>query len=184
MSSAAACSGGPDGGTGGSTLGSGSRSVGSPSIILAGKASAGAGPSPADVQQVSGENACFFDCGMTSDMCQLINMGNARSVKLVCSACLSAKKAIDSQGRATPENKVALQNMKALRQAEYKELVRMSRIKPVKAGSSVGHSQRNGLLAKTLVSWTTTASGFKDHYIIYLYVFKYIYIYITCLQSL
>ena len=114
---------------------------------------------------------CFFECGATSDQTKFVNMGNARSTKLACPACFSAKKAIDAQGRSTPENKEALQTMKALRQGEYKQLVRASRITSVSGGNSAAHMQRRGQLSQALASWTTSAAGFREHYI-----YTYIYI--------
>lgn len=82
---------------------------------------------------------CWFECGEASD---LLNIGNSRSVRLVCALCNSARRAIDCQGRYSPESKAALKDMKANRQGEYKSLVRRSRIAPVPQGMRDSDSQR------------------------------------------
>ena len=67
---------------------------------------------------------CWMDCGTTAG---LQNIGNTRCPRMMCGPCVSAKKAMDAQGRSSPENKAKLTLLKANLFA-YKEAVRNSRL--------------------------------------------------------
>ena len=72
----------------------------------------GHGPEASDARGSKLSMCCWFECGATCNDHKLINIGTARCLKMVCGPCYSAKRAVDSQGRATEENKRALADLK------------------------------------------------------------------------
>lgn len=106
---------------------------------------------------------CFFECGANATSCKLVNIGNARSPKMVCPPCVSAKKAIDNQAKGNEQAKKGLAELKNFRNGEYKALVRNSRIDLATGGGvTAAHRDRNAILMKTLVQVVNTADTFKE----------------------
>ena len=70
---------------------------------------------------------CWFECGTTIG---LLNIGNARSVRMVCGPCNGARRVLDGQSRGNPAVRAKLNDLKKNQQSEYKRKVRCARIVP------------------------------------------------------
>ena len=97
-------------------------------------------PPPPDAQY------CFFECGSWGS---LINMGNARSVRMVCNPCFNAKRALDGLARRDKAYRKELDDMKKFRIGQWKHKVRSCRIRPLGLDSPgvVDLSERDAALA-------------------------------------
>ena len=100
---------------------------------------------------------CWMECG-TSE--HLTNIGNARSVKWVCGACNSSRKAIDRQARDTAGCKEALSELKK-NLNEYKATVRNNRLQvQIKQGqgqSALGRALNLDRAKQIVHCFSTTA---------------------------
>lgn len=85
---------------------------------------------------------CWFECGTTTG---LINMGNARSPKMVCNPCVRAKRGLDTSCRGNDGACALLKDMKANKQSDYKAKVRSCRIDPTHGGLKDAGEQREHL---------------------------------------
>ena len=99
---------------------------------------------------------CWFECGSTR---RLVNIGNARSVKLVCRPCNNARRGMDNQGRSDPEVKRVLEHMKTNQQGVYKAKIRAARVRIDPGEEGVDSElQRNAAIAQFLVEAVQTQS--------------------------
>ena len=106
---------------------------------------------------------CWFERGTHQQQAKLQNIGTAKCPKMVCPACNSARRAMERQGRDNDEAKKALKDMKDLRQGEWKEMVRNSRLVEVNSDNVMcARKQRGELLKKALVQSTGTAETIRE----------------------
>lgn len=98
------------------------------------------------------EGQCWFECGETAS---LINIGNARSVRLCCCSCNNSRRAFDSQARMQGEEaKAILADLKKNRQAEYKDRIRQARVVGTndKRGAGLRRQAANNFLTQIQVT--------------------------------
>ncbi len=96
--------------------------------------------SVAKAVESSGPKQCWFECGETAG---LLNIGNYRSERWVCSACNAARRGIDAQARdrSQPSVKAELKNLKEQRQGDYKAKVRSARVVAAPEGQSLRNAR-------------------------------------------
>lgn len=102
---------------------------------------------------------CWFECNVDRP---LTNIGNARAPKWVCHPCCAAKRALDVSGRKDKNVKKELEDMKKLRQAEYKAKVRCAWIRdsldPADAVGVADLASRTALLVQYMERISYTVS--------------------------
>ena len=116
--------------------------AGAPSLRSCGSASSAPSSDRSCRRVTAGASSCWFDCG-TSDVKDLQNIATAQYPKWVCSACASAKRALDKQGRENEKNKNSLSELKK-NQEKYKTMVRSARltVEPIVQDRSLHHQRK------------------------------------------
>ena len=87
-------------------------------------------PAPAaQAQATRWQGVCWFECGETSDTCDLTYWGNKASRKWCCNQCNAARRMLDGRARALgKEVQATLAIMKKSQQGDYKAKVRDARL--------------------------------------------------------
>ena len=116
---------------------------GAPSLGTSGSASVAPSDRSRPKATARTSSHCWMDCGTSTG---LQNIASAQYPKWLCGPCVSAKRALDKQGRMTTQNQPVLTELKK-NQEKYKAMVRNSRLtlQPMAQDKSLHHERKQVL---------------------------------------